>query len=88
MCLAQITKTFCTALLTKSPQYPPIFQITPCQGGLVLALQPAAHGNTDSVMALAVSARYGAFRDPLGTSRDNRQAVTLAKGLEIENQAQ
>lgn len=54
----------------------------------MLALQPAAHGNTDSVMALAVSARHGAFRDPLGTSRDNRQAVTLAKGLEIENQAQ
>lgn len=87
MRLAQIAKTFCTALLTKS-QYPPIFQITPCQGGLVLTLQPAAHGNTDSLMALAVSARHGAFRDPLGISRDNRQADTLAKGLEIENQAQ
>lgn len=54
----------------------------------MLAHQPAARGNTDSAMAIAASARHGAFRDSLGTPRDNRQAVILARGLETESQAQ
>jgi len=39
-------------------------------------------------MAFAVSARHGAFRDSLGTTQDNRQAIILANALETEHQAE